>query len=271
MGKFISINSVLYDIATSVPESDYDKLRFTEWITKGYKKLATSKKYQTNYCTQTVEEHKATLPEEAVVVNQIAYKKQLTQADAEYIKQHVINADLELAETIASDLSTMINWTPLYKETGTFMMPDTNCIYCPGKYSIDIHNCITTSFKEGTIIISYQGYPLNEEGEMMIPDNENIKDALFHYVMYRMNLRKTYSNEVRYEREFHLGQYELFKAKGKAEEEMPDLGEMENIKNNQNRLVPRSYRFDSFFMDLGNKEKQDGFNLNTYDNISQRY
>lgn len=45
------------------------------------------------------------------------------------------------------------------------------------------------------------------------------------------------------------------KAKAQATLNSPDISTMENIKNQVQRLVPRSNQFDNFFSKLNNREK----------------
>jgi len=88
----------------------------------------------------------------------------------------------------------------------------------------------------------------------MIPDHEDLKAALYHYVMYRYWQGQPLTNESKYFLEFHLARYALLKQKARADINQPDIAGMENIKDMTSRLVPRSYRFDNFFQNLNNRE-----------------
>jgi hypothetical protein len=95
----------------------------------------------------------------------------------------------------------------------------------------------------------------------MVPDDENLKDALYHFCMYRWWLSRSTYKEEGADRQmmFHYKQYELLAKKAVANLNSPDTDTMENIKNYRDRLVPRSNMYDKGFGPLSNRENLDSY------------
>jgi len=80
------------------------------------------------------------------------------------------------------------------------------CDQCQHEYTISPSGVITTTLLEGIMLLSYLAYPKDEEGYALIPDDENVKEAIFHYVLYRYWLQKDMMKEEGAEKRmrFHL-------------------------------------------------------------------
>lgn len=61
----------------------------------------------------------------------------------------------------------------------------TKCTSCEYEYSVSPSGIITTNFLEGTIMIAYLAWAKNEDNEILIPDDETLKEALRQYVLFR--------------------------------------------------------------------------------------
>ena len=110
--------------------------------------------------------------------------------------------------------------------------------------TIDPDGCITTTLPKGFLLISYMSYPIDKHGDAMIPDDENLKEALMHYVYYRIYLAKSFLHEQNstQERDYHLNRFQILGIKAVGDLNSPSLGVMENIKNNRNRILDRSHQ-----------------------------
>jgi hypothetical protein len=118
---------------------------------------------------------------------------------------------------------------------------------CENQYTIDENLILTSNLKDAYIIVSYKAYTKNEDGECLIPDDEDLKDSLFHYCLYRYFTSKIVSiadkNMFRLYREqqlFHLSQFELLKTKFAGKSNSPNLDQLENIRRENNRLLPKA-------------------------------
>lgn len=276
--KYISINSVLYNLSLSVDESTFDETRFLEYALQGYRKMESSHKYIPEACLIAVSEHKATVPSNAVHIIQAAYKATLSDDDLASMRQLLgideepTIADPDNLATMALDatLRGMTGWKPMRPSSNSFLSTITetesifpsnvyfpqveSCIGCTHEYSIDPSMCMTTTLRQGLVYISYLTWVTDSDGRYLIPDDENLKEALFHYCMYRYHMSRIPTKENESRMTFHLKQYELLKAKAQANLNQPTVDQMENIKNMTSRLVPRTNRFEGFFSQLTNKE-----------------
>ena len=266
---YTTLNSVLYLLSTMMPEDKYDKLRFKEWLEIGYRKINSERVLHTNLCLREVSNHKVTLPSDAVSVNQIVYKQVVEQEDIDAIRailqvdslpQSNYNSLYENFPNRVFDTLQMNTWIPVRKSTSTMMSTSLdnrgNCNNCPHTYSLAPNNCITTSFQTGYVILSYQTYPRNEDNEILIPDNQDLKMALFHFVMYMYYMMASDQRSLN-ERQFHLTQFQIMKMKATGDLNMPTLDELENLKDQTNRMINSAYRYDEFFSTLNNRVKED--------------
>jgi len=109
--------------------------------------------------------------------------------------------------------------------------PQPNCI--SHEYTLERGNCLTTTLRDGIIIIAYRRRVSDANGDFLIPDNEDLKEAIVHYVLYRHWLKRLSMKEAGSEAlvRFHKSEYNLQKMKAIGDLNMPSLDEMENIKN----------------------------------------
>jgi hypothetical protein len=131
----------------------------------------------------------------------------------------------------------------------------TRCDQCQHEYTISPSGVITLTLDEGTVLMSYLAYPQDSDGFALIPDDENIKEAIMHYVLYRYWMQKDMMKEDGAEKrmKFHLQMWSTLSRKALSLN-LPDISKMENLKNIHNRLVPRSNRWDQLFQSLGDRE-----------------
>lgn len=114
---------------------------------------------------------------------------------------------------------------------------------------------IFTSFKEGTIEVSYKAIPVDNEGYPLLPDEPNFLRALELYI------KKQWFTIL-----FDMGkitpsvlqntQQEYYVAAGACNNAflVPSVSEMESIKGLMNQLIPRWNEFNHGFKNEGNRE-----------------
>jgi len=274
MIDYISIDSILYDISNSLDEKYWEENKMREWATKGFFKLHNAKKYINKVVALSVVEHSSKLPSDAKIINQIIYKEDLT-TDEELLKEIQDLTGIPDPDTNALSLSTTPlriieaaypslrnTWKTMKTSNANFVgTPDPNTsgtVKC-AEYTIDPNLCLTTNMRTGLILVSYKGLPTNASGVCMIPNQEDLKDALYHFCLYRMwdaraNIKEEGAGPLR---DHNLRMYQTLKAKASAFLNQPDEGEMENIKNERNRLSPSSYKRSQGWANLGNPVNED--------------
>jgi hypothetical protein len=287
--SYVPIDSVLYDIALVLDDAHYNEHKFREWLIQGFRKLHVHEVYEKKLRIIRVEEHKAELPSDLKTIIQIGYKETLEASEISEL-QRIMNLENvkdnpalvyiqdpeSLPNQAALATSTQYSsWKPLRKSSTTFLPTVTvdyglygdsaeasylynaitNCPECEHEYSVDKANCLTTTLRSGYIWVSYMAHAQNDSGVLLIPDDEDLKEALLHYCLYKYWLIKSITKEESAfrERDWHLRRYQLLKAKAAGSLNMPDVDTMENILSQRNRLVPRSDLYYSFFQRLNNK------------------
>lgn len=114
---------------------------------------------------------------------------------------------------------------------------------------------IYTSFKEGSVDISYKAMPLDDEGLPLLPDEPTFLRALELYIkkqwftiLFDMNkISPAVLQNTQQEYAFAVGACNNTFI-------IPSVSEMEAIKNMWNQLIPRTNEFRSGFKYLGRQE-----------------
>ncbi len=272
--KYVSMETVLDDIHSMVEDIDWDEDKMLEWAVKGYRKLHIPTKFEEKVAFLEISNHTAPLPEDLININQLFYKENInavsTEEDGTIAQITGITSDKpfyrlmenreDFFERIANDNSPFWDYyQPLRRYSGHFGMTpctqDINRTNCEHRYVIEANQQIRTSFRHGCVIISYDSR-IQQDCIDMIPDNENLKDAIFHFCMYRFWLSRMHTKEEGTTNlmQFHLRQYSAIGRKAVGEINKPDIDQMENIKNMTQRLMPRSNFYDRGFSQLGNRE-----------------
>lgn len=282
---YISIKSVLYNLSEIVPKQNWNESLFLEWANQGLRRITTHSKYEDTAQLIAVSEHTASLPSDLRYITQLAYHTQSSAQDIEGLL-HTMNLDsvkwspainhmanpTGLAErAIETSNSMKVVWRPMRASTNAFlntllcdpnMFPTIhtflNCADCEHEYIVNPNMTITTTLKEGLVYVSYLRFPKdNSTGDVLMPDNEELKEAIMHYCLWKYFLRKSLIGEDKSgnERDYHKSMFGLMKAKAQASIATPDVAQMENLKSMRDRLVPRDNQFDSFFSGLKNREK----------------
>lgn len=100
------------------------------------------------------------------------------------------------------------------------------------------HNKITTGFQYGFIEIEYLCFPVDERGWPLVPDDVSFRDALFWKVAYHISMRdpKSLPNPRMQDMEYCRQMWDKYCGQARASANMPDLAQIERIKNNWLRL-----------------------------------
>lgn len=274
--KFISIDSVLQDLSTVLPEEVWNTDYLRQWAYKGAQKLGIELQYENYICMLEVSDHEAYLPTNWKYINMIVGRWDDTYINIREELQRIMNLENEddnpaLAHMAYPErlvdraITTILNnqWLPLRRSSSPFMKAihcDSEFYDCPScqyEYVIESsENRIITTLKEGTILVSYKSFPTDKENMLLIPDNEDVKEAIFHYCMYRYYLtRVVLKDQAAYrEREWHLNRYQNLLLKSKSLN-LPDVDTLENITQRQSRLIKWADQYQNLFTGLGDREQ----------------
>ena len=113
-----------------------------------------------------------------------------------------------------------------------------------GAYSYKIQNgVIFTNFETGYLEMVYKSHPIDDEGYLLIPDDEAYKQALKYFIIYKLDWKnwranpaspglKAVVNDSEQQSLFYIAS-----ARGKAH--IPSIDKMEAIKNMWVRTIPK--------------------------------
>jgi hypothetical protein len=157
-----------------------------------------------------------------------------------------------------SNLNGLLNqMTPDNGSAGTPNIVDTTDDYT----YIITSNYIKTNIQYGYIMMAYQAVPTDRDGYPMIPDDPDFLEAIYWYITMKLLYPQWKQGSVRdqvYYDARRSWNYNCKKAYGNAM--MPNIDQLESIKNSWNRLVPELEEHATGFSTLG--QRQTIFNAN---------
>lgn len=253
--KYIPLRSILYDLSLTINDRYWNDSKMMEWLARGYRQMNISNLLTTKVKQLEVLNHKTQLPTDFKYLIQIV----------EFIGGNVSCENETLYLPSGTELSTQklsyIPWRPMRLSSNPFhnsICLDKSLMYCTDcnhEFGISPSLVVTTTLQAGIIMVAYMGYPTDEDGELLIPDDETLKEALLHYVLYRYWMSKAQMLEQGADKmeQKHLHMWNTLAIKAKNLN-LPDVNELENLSAQLNHLVPRENRFQQMFLTLGNRE-----------------
>lgn len=268
VNKFVSIDSILYKLSLVIDDRHFSESRFREWAIEGFRQSKVKSKYCLNYCILEIKQHKAILPEDLVFVDQIIHKPATSSSNSSndtFGSGTYLNLSNLIENSVDKSQSNLNGWSIMRKSASSFVQTVTTeggpinsetFNVCDHQYSIDSNSCLTSTAKDGNIIISYYGYTKDVNGKTLIPDNENLKQALMHFCLYMFWLSKSLMKEEgsRSERDWHYNKFILTAGKAADEINQPSNDEYENLKNITNRIISDPNQYRNLFIGLGTAE-----------------
>lgn len=126
---------------------------------------------------------------------------------------------------------------------------------------------IVTNQKNGYIKLAYKAIAVDERGYPLIPDLTSYQEAIYWYVVMKLTFPKFMSGKLggsnnskyaaKYAKDtyfFTQQQWNFYRNQAYAEAMMPTADDMQNIKNDWNKLIPDWDGDDTFFKNI-NKEQ----------------
>lgn len=149
---------------------------------------------------------------------------------------------------------------PLVEGSGTFDTTD-DCKDCnnnqtKNRYIYTINNSYVFTNFDGDICMSYLAIPIDDEGFPLIPDSVVYYDAIFRYIVMKIYYVDFLAGRLPlavYDKLENDWLTKCMAARGKAN--MPNLDQMENIKNSWVRLIPQMNEHASFFTNMNAQEQ----------------
>lgn len=185
--------------------------------------------------------------------------KSSTSTDNVVVDSEVINLAMTLYNLTYELALQKINDEPTTKELLTSLISKDNRISetsLTTDYTYVIKDgWIKMNKKEGYLMLSYQAIPTDLDGYPMIPDDSGFLEALYWYIavklLYPMWRDGRVRDAVYYDARSSWNYYSK-QAYGNAM--MPNLDQLESLKNSWLRLVPEIKEHDNFFSTLGQEQ-----------------
>lgn len=157
-------------------------------------------------------------------------------------------------------------YTPMRYATDNFRSKihcDDCCdLSCNSHYTYHVSDdCIFVDFDEGTVEMAYMAFPTDENGWPTIPDDIKFVKAVEYYIREKIDYKLLRSGKIQpavYDRTLQDQLWYIGAAQTRGV--MPSVDEMENIKNNWIRLIPKINQHADFFNTLGNPEQRNTTN-----------
>ncbi|GIU70159.1 MAG: hypothetical protein KatS3mg002_1395 [Candidatus Woesearchaeota archaeon] len=276
IATYIPLKAALVSIYDIIDEDDIevDESKIIEWASNEMRLLSVKQTYDHKLAFLIVSNHKAALPCGFKIIDFIAYKHILTDTDIANIKLYTSDAE---SNTIGSKYMSFINsdyfksWTMLRMAVKNSFMLGIHCknpinMYakCEHEYSVDKYGFIHTSFKDGYLALSYYSYPQDSEGNFLIPDDEDIKEAIKDYCFMklwekRMNLKEENSINMY---NLYKRQYKISHANAKGKILLPQGPDgYENLKQ---QLIRFGQNTNHYYSGFGNLNQQENISLNIF-------
>lgn len=114
---------------------------------------------------------------------------------------------------------------------------------------------------KGFVKLSYKAIATDERGYPLVPDLASYQEAIYWYVMMKLNfpkfLKGALGGKSRYNNgvySYIIEQWNFYRNQAYAEAMMPNEGEMRTIKNEWHKLIPEWDSDDTFFKTNGERE-----------------
>jgi len=236
-----------------------------------------------------IDDYQAKLPCDLTTINQVAYAvtengpfypmtyaagsfdPQVPNTDAATLDSAVASdrSIIDLAMTLYGDTYsealTRINTYPNIKEqlagliTGTssairnaekdnLSLSDSYTYVINGEY-------IKTNLRSGYLMVSYQAVPIDSEGYPMIPDDESFEEAIYWYINMKLTYPEWKMGRVRDAVYYDAkSSWNFYRKQAYASALMPNVDQLEAIKNAWVRLIPEIDEHTTFFSHLNDRQ-----------------
>lgn len=229
--KYISINQIVDKIMRGKLYKELPYESAIDYAVEAYRLLASEKAEISLPAKLKIENYRAVIPENLERIIQVVK----------------VSCDMKIMQSMryATD-----NFHSVLHCTNS---PD---LKCQSEYTYSLNNnYIITNFKDGYIFMAYKGLPTDDECNLLIPDNVNVKLAIEYYIKSRF-LDDLGSDDNRIIRQQQKDEQEYCWYIGKAQGAMTALSmdEYESFANSMSKFFDTEDYYKSFMKNLGAQE-----------------
>lgn len=195
------------------------------------------------YCTLTIEDHTAKLPKDLKVLNAVQYGSSRLRESGNSIDFRNVALSVQETENIIFKAAQVINKgeiLPIEDSTGIaikqFTLTQISKIPAAvGEFYKLMPGYIQTSFETGEITVYFTKIPTDDDGYVLVPDNESLKEALYWFVRARL-IGRGYDDAVFSYKDCN-DMWEKYSIKAASEISTPSPETMHRIGLLTNRLI----------------------------------
>jgi len=215
--QFTNVRAVINRLA--LDKTQYEEDDIIEWIINGLDVLNIKKAYQQEAVWIEVKNHKAILPCDLIQIEMIVSpliegdfcaedEQELADCNCGYNTDYVEQVNSNYNFKVINNWSRFTNTNYFRRNFQVLKLSNLpfaqkfHCNTCPNiasncglTYTLSSNGYITTSFESGSICLAYLKYAKDEDDEYIIPDKEDLIQALANWCMakhweFRMNMKE---------------------------------------------------------------------------------
>jgi hypothetical protein len=275
-------------------EGDHRVSDMIEWAGEAVKKIGAFPALSTNITGKggkpllEIVDYQAKLPCDITTINQVAFAASetgpfypMTYASGSFDARipNIDNQDDSVppADLLIADLAISlygdtyaqalerINTYPNIREQLVALLHNSQAAPAVGRDTVSLSdpytyvisgNYIKTNIKSGYLMISYQAVPVDSEGYPMIPDDESFEEAIYWYINMKLTYPEWKMGRIRDAVYYDAkSSWNFYRKQAYAVALMPNVDQLESIKNAWLRLVPEIDEHSTFFSHLNDKQR----------------
>lgn len=215
-----------------------------------------------------IEDNQVPLPQDLVVLDGVAYSESqkgpwhpMSSSTSIFREPKKRNIDAEDAEHQPMQYKQITSQSQLYTQNGMRFAEKIGVQKQIPEYFIK-PGWLVTNKSKGYIRLAYKAIAVDERGYPLIPDLSSYQEAIYWYVTMKLCFPKwvkgtlggkgvnTGQNIYTYTQQ----QWNFYRNQAYAEAMMPTADDMQNIKNDWNKLVPEWDANETFFKDINKQQ-----------------
>ena len=284
--KLISSKTIIRKIMRDLNPSDYNWIDDSiEWMGEALEHIGASPQLEKKVCALTVADYTTCLPADLYYINMVGVNTFVGSAVSNELKE--INTRIDEIKTIldgGEPCKTIEINTELRKLNSRLVILDSmywsdpkqisplayatsefpNALHCDKCVNMNAESNetyfinagkIKTSFKTGTLCLSYTAFPTDEDCYPLVPDEISFKEAMFWYVYKKLLLRNPNFKPNGIDYAMAEGQWKYYVGQARNAANYPDIDRMESFLNQWVRLIPNISNHDEWFNDLNTREE----------------
>lgn len=228
-GKYVSTKFVINKVYRDNEYGDeVDWASCLEWVFEALNKIGSPVSYINKFADITIADYKGSLPCDLFKLTSVKDKETGTSLRR---STHTYHEDLICEDERHADC---------------------------GDATYTINNYyIFTNFEEGTLRVAYKAFPTDDNGYPQIPDEDKVIEAVACYICMKIDwklMRTGKLSERMYDRSEQKWFFYVNSAKNKLN--MPDMDQMESIRNRWVRLIPNILGHEQQFKNISDREER---------------